>query len=80
MDIDELAPDTTCCGIFIQVRLSDQHFEQEITRWLVLDPVVLLPNFHLGFPFFWQIIDYTVIQMIRILGCPRWLVNTRLLP
>ena len=52
VDIGELSPDTTRRGICIQVRLSNQHFEQEITRWFVSDTVVLLPNFHLGFPFF----------------------------
>ena len=29
----ELTPDTTRRGICIQVRLSDQHFEQDITGW-----------------------------------------------
>ena len=76
----ELAPDTTRRGICIQVRISDQHFDQDITIWFVSDPVVLLPNCHLGFPLFWQRIDYTVIQMICILGYPRWLVNIGLLP
>ena len=52
MEVGELAPDTTRRGICIQVILSDQNSEQEITRWFVSDPVVLLPNFHLGFPFF----------------------------
>ena len=52
VEIGELDPDTTRRGIFIQVRASDQHFEQEITGCFVSDLVVLLPNFHLVFPFF----------------------------
>ena len=80
VEIGELAPDTTRCGICIQVRLSDQHFEQEITGWFFSNPLVLLPNCHLGFPFFWQRIYYTVIRMIRIMGFLRWLANIGLLP
>ena len=52
MEIGELAPDNNRRGICIQVKLPDQHFEQEIARWFVSDLVVLLPNFHLGFTLF----------------------------
>ena len=52
VEIGEIATDTTRRGICIQVRLSNQRFEQEITRWFVPNPVVLIPNFHLGFPLF----------------------------
>ena len=37
VEIGDIDPDTTRLGIFIQVRLSDQKFEQGITRWFVPD-------------------------------------------
>ena len=52
VEIGELAPYMNRRGICIQARLSDQHFEQEIIGWFVSDPVVLLRNCYLGFPFF----------------------------